>query len=507
MLEVQEPRTCVLGGQTRQRRMFGRLSTGAVIVLSVLGLVWVAAIIVVRSWLVVVLGGLLGLLIVWALTKITDEGDGWTRTVLDRIRFRLQIGLRVFGRTVVGGHPLWIPEAGDVPSVIGPLREIDAPTALGDFSLLHHAAPNGSWDHGHLTGMFEVIGDGDGLRETQETNAGGRKFGTVLRTLSAPQIPIDQLDMDTRAMPTDPSEYRAHVASLLSPSCPPRLRSSMEEVTEVGVGFSETYRSFVTVRMPLDQVRAKTYGEEDLAGVVDTATEALRTAAERFMHNGFEVRTVLGPRRVAAYIRHTYVPSWSPDDLSGLETLADAWAFFGYDHGDHRGRSLRVEALDKGEWWHAVATIPVDAWPTNEVSVRWLEGLVTDTSSAVIRTVRAQHRLVSKRTARERAAVGLTIDEADLYKEAKRGQASTGETEAQASAARRVLEDLRGGAAGDVPAVRVLVSARDRFDLEDARGVIEAAADDMGIHRLHWYDRRHDLAMALMCPFGKGVKL
>ncbi|NHA02149.1 hypothetical protein G5V59_27610 [Nocardioides sp. W3-2-3] len=51
-----------------------------------------------------------------------------------------------------------------------------------------------------------------------------------------------------------------------------------------------------------------------------------------------------------------------------------------------------MEAGPAGQWFHAVASIPMDGWPLRGVHSRWLEGLVTDTDRAVIRTVRAQHQ-------------------------------------------------------------------------------------------------------------------
>ncbi|NHA02148.1 hypothetical protein G5V59_27605 [Nocardioides sp. W3-2-3] len=98
------------------------------------------------------------------------------------------------------------------------------------------------------------------------------------------------------------------------------------------------------------------------------------------------------------------------------------------------------------------------------------------------------------------------MDSASLHGQAKRGQVSTGETEEQASAAERVLSDLRSAAAGCLPAVRVLVSAGSPQELEDARSVVEGAADEMEIQRLRWYDKAHDLAMFTVLPLGRGVK-
>lgn len=512
--ELAQPRTSVLGGQTKERRSFGSLSGGAVGILALLGLGWIIAILVTTASgasvvvsLIVIGGGLvLGFVLVKAMTRVTDEGDGWLRAALLRGRARVHDGITILGRTVIAGRQLWVPEAGEVPAAVRQFREIDVPTSAGTVSLIHHPDPRRGYEHGHLTGVLEIIGGGDGLREIHETNRRGEKFGLITRGHAGPQVPVEQLDIETRVLPTDPEEYRRHVEGLLKDDIPPALRESMRELTEFGAGTSETYRSFVTVRMPLERLHSRSFGREDLGGVVDTATETLRGAAERLMRAGYDVRSVLSPRRVGAYIRHLYVPSYGVDQLDGLETTADAFAFFGYDHGPDR-RSLAVEAGPAGEWFHAVGSIPLDGWPLAPVGMRWLEGLVTDTERAVVRTVKAQHRLIAPKETQSRAAVGKTLDDADLNKQDRTGQTSTGEREEQASAAGRVLADIIDGAAGDVPSVRVLVSGRTPYELEDARSVVEGAADDMLIRRLRWYDGAHDLAMITMLPFGRGVKL
>lgn len=509
-LAAVTPRTSVLGGQTRERKTFGALSAGAVGALALLGVGWIVAIIVAPGGLALVVifgGGAVGVGLVRAMTHVNDEGDGWLRAVSLALRYRLQSGVRILGRDVIRHRVLWIPQVGAVPGAIGQLRELDVATGAGTVSLVHHPDRRRGFEKGYFTGSLEVIGGGDGIQEIHEVNSQGIRFGRILKNLASPRVPVDQVDFDTRVLATDPGEYRRHVESLLKAEIGAELEESMRELTEIGAAASESYRSFVTVRMPLDQVISSTMGREDLDGVVDAATEALRLAAERLMRGGYDVRSVMSPRRVGAFIRHTYVPSYGVDQLDGLETVADAFAFFGYDHGQS-GRSLRVEAGDHGEWYHAVASIPMDGWPLAEVGVRWLEGLVTDTERAVIRTVRAQHRLIPRREARDRAAIGRTLDEADLHRQAKREQTSTGELEEQASAADRLLRDLRtDGAAGDLPAVRILVSGRSRHELEDARSVIEGAVDDMSIQRLRWYDKCHDLAMVTLLPMGRGVKL
>jgi hypothetical protein len=83
---------------------------------------------------------------------------------------------------------------------------------------------------------------------------------------------------------------------------------------------------------------------------------------------------------------------------------------------------------------------------------------------------------------------------------------STGVEEAQASAAARVLHDLlHEQAAGDRPALRVLVSSGSPAELRLARERIEDAAQDAHIARLRWHDRRHHHAMQAVLPLARGI--
>ncbi|NHA02091.1 hypothetical protein G5V59_27305, partial [Nocardioides sp. W3-2-3] len=136
-LAFEEPRTGILGGQTRERKSFGSISTSTVAIFALLGFVWVIAIVVFRSYLVIVGGGLLGFLAVRAVTRVDDEGDGWLRAALLSTRRRLDTGVIVLGVRVRAPRTLWIPAVGTVPAETGELREIDVPTGAGTIVLLH----------------------------------------------------------------------------------------------------------------------------------------------------------------------------------------------------------------------------------------------------------------------------------------------------------------------------------------------------------------------------------
>ncbi|MFY0408620.1 SCO6880 family protein [Solicola sp. PLA-1-18] len=486
----------LLGGETRRRNLFGSFTGGQIAVMTGASVLWLVVLLVSQSFAVLVVGalGLLGLS--WLLRRQDSSGDSWGRTRGEGLWFWLRRRR---------GLDVWSP-GGDLPTSVGAFRELtyaddpDAPPV----ALVHQRdraqrfGPQSS-----LVAVLEIVGGGDGLREVSEVNRRGSRFGQLLGTLASPESPVEQIDIETRVVPADPGAYAGEMAAMLTPGCPPALRASMEQLAAHGAAQTETYRTFATVRMPLAAVQARVVGR--VASAEDTvvaAVDALRVVVDRLERSGHVVRGVLGPRRVAAMVRHLHVPSFGIDDLDGLERIRDGWAFPITPMRD----AVRVDGPD-GPWFHAVASVPRDSWPMDVVGMRWMQNLVTDVNPATIRTVKAQHRLVPKRLARGKATIGLTLDTAAIRSREKKQAVSTGEDEASATAAQRIMNDLLGaGTAGDHAAVRIIVSAPDLGALTVARSAVSAAAEDSGITRLRWYENRHHQALQLGAPLARGIR-
>ncbi|MDT0342712.1 hypothetical protein [Streptomyces litchfieldiae] len=211
---------------------------------------------------------------------------------------------------------------------------------------------------------------------------------------------------------------------------------------------------------------------------------------------------VLGPRRLGALIRHLHDPDLDIDELDGIESVLDGWS-----QTRTPGRDwVRTEGVHR-PWFHAVASVPRDAWPLQPVTARWMEHLVTGIHPATIRTVQVQWRLVPKVLARERARLALTYDTADRHGERRRGQVSTGVSEASMSSSRRVLQDLLTPVVGGThPAVRLHLSAPSTTELAAARVRLVAAAEDGGVTRLRWHAHRHHQALLTALPLARGIK-
>ncbi|MGH3424180.1 MAG: SCO6880 family protein [Nocardioidaceae bacterium] len=486
----------LLGGETRRRNLFGTLSGGQVGLVAGASLVWLLVLVVSQSFLVLVVGAFALLALVWALRRQTLTGDSWTRSRGE--------GLWFWWRRR-RGTDAWTP-GGALPDAVGTFREltyVDNPDAP-PVALIHQRdqaqrfGPQSS-----LVAVLEIVGGGDGLRDLTEVNRRGSRFGQLLGTLASPESPVEQIDIETRVLPAEPRMHEQHLAALVVDDCPPLLRRSMAQLALHGAAQTETYRTFATVRMPLQAVQARVVNRTPTAeDTVTAAVDALRVVVDRLERSGHVVRGVLGPRRIAAMVRHLYVPSFDLDDLAGLENIRDGWAF----PVTPMRTAVRVDG-PSGPWFHAVASVPRDSWPMDTVGMRWMQNLVTDVNPATVRTVKAQHHLIPKRLARGKATIGLTLDTAAIRSREKKQTVSTGEDEASATAAQRVMGDLlNAGTGGDLPAVRVIVSGPDLGALRVARSAVTAAAEDSGITRLRWHDNRHHQAMVLAAPLARGVR-
>lgn len=483
---MSEVRTCVLGGETRARSLFGKLSGNGVGVLVVVGVVGLLLVLAYRS--LVLLGVLamtmLGLYVV--LTRRTVHGDSAVGRWIETIWFGVA---RRRGRTTF--------QAGD-PAWLAPVRELTAASPSGaPIAVLHSANSRGGYGlDSTVTTVLEIIGGGDGLREISETNRRSASFGRVLGALASATSPVLRVSFATRVLPTAPDTYLGLIDSQLITGCPPKLRDSMREVGLTAAANSETYRTFVTVELdPTRLPRENGAGPEGLAAA---AAAALRDVVERLDRAGYPTRNVLGPARQAAWMRHLLSPDMKIDEHEDIQGWRDAFGFPVTGERDY----VRVDG-PWGPWFHAVSSIPRDAWPMEAVDTRWMTGLVAQSDRAVVRTVVSTFELIPVSRAREEAKIALTTDTADLVQQAKRGQVSTGVEEASAQAAQLVMDDLmRQGTGGCRPSVHVHLTASSPELLDLDRQTVTVAAEQAGISRLHWHTDRHHQALALVAPVG-----
>lgn len=495
--EVVEPRTYVVGGETRKRGMFGIVGgwkgLGAVTVGIVIFTIVETQ---VQSWwpIVIALGVAAAAMIV--MVGRTASGDSWAGVRRDRLRRRiaLRFGMDRFEPGVDPATGLRV-----VPSEVGLIETFTVPNGRHKMGVVVHAS-----QVTYYSTVVEIVGGGDGIVELSATNNRGKDFEDLLFACSRAGFPVDEIDVSTRVTIGGRAEYlkwlgdRAHHAG-------EELADSTLEVAGMVTKGAENYRSWMVVCMPDDQLAAQVARLGKRPTVANKAEHAARVTLEvcrLARRRGFKPVKILSPIEIGGLIRHLYVPSVEADDHADIRSLREG--FVPYGPGADTG--FVAFGPDGSQWWHASASVPRDGWPLQPVDARFLESLVTDVTPATIRTVTAQHRLVPKVAARRAAVRAKTLDEADILAEEKRGKVSTGESEAQSDASSRLLRDLLYGQAGGAhPALRITVSGHSASDLADARERVDAAAQDAGFGRLVWHDSRHHHGHLLTLPFGRGI--
>lgn len=498
MVDVHEPRTSRLGGETRKRGFFGHLGWKQWVVIILAAAVMAFVQLAVQNLAVLLIEIVIALGGFTLLRRKTEVGDSWAARRMDHLRH---------------GISTWTATDTYDPTVhpVTGLRALPREVGRIDFLAVAHSAGEkvrrdelAVISHGnHMYTVLEVEGFGDGVRSVREVNAQGIRTGRFLYAAARPDMPVDQIDISTRVLPVDTGEYSKWVDANGDPTVNPALVQNLLDLADEVGWNGESYRSWMVLRMPIvDLIRLGGRGiktQEDIAEVAWDATGRLAREAQRA---GFSVRQGMTPRKLGAMVRHHYFPSYEMDNVEGIESPRDGWMPY-VNHLD----AFEVVGPDGSSWWHATATVPRDGWPMHDVGVRWLEGVVTAITPPVLRTITAQHRVVARAKAKGEAALSLTLDQAQVLRQDNQGQISTGENEAQVDGSRLVLSDLvHNSAAGDKVALRFTLSARTYEGLMDARLRVSAAAEDIGIDRLLWHDTRHHHAHLLTAPLARGMK-
>lgn len=496
-MSVSTPeRTSLLGGESRPRRLFGQLSVSQLIALSVAGIVGMVLLVTTQSLIVLGIEVLIALGVRWVWRRRTRDEDSMLDVLGDSTRLKIAeyTGADRYDPPAIQPRPVPL-ELGSVSFASAQAHD-NAP----EMAVVDHAS-----DHGdYLSTVVEVLGGGEGLRDVRETNAAGAAFGALLYGLAAPGMPVEQIDLTTRVLPVPASAYRQWARDHVDEDAAPVVTENLTDLAGRVSACGERYRSWMTLRMPRAGLaaRASRTGRVTPERILDAAYEVTAEVARRAGESGLTVRGGQGPVRLGALVRHLYNPSYQIGDVTGISSVRD-----GFQPYRSTRRALHVPAEKGPDWWHATASVPRDGWPLRPVGMRWLEALVTDITPATIRTVTAQFRLTSAQTARERAAVAHTLDQAEIKGDQAAGRVSTGLNEAQASASARVLDDVVNKAAGCLPALRITVSAPGETELSEARDRVHNAAMDEGqINRLRWHDTRHHQAHLLTLPFARGIR-
>lgn len=492
----EEPRTYFIGGDNSAarwitpRRVWQVLGALALLV-AVVGTVSITqSLLVLAAW-----AGSIGLGFL-LLRRRDRRGAAWAGSLAERLRATLAYRL---------GWDAYDPEIESSPCVLGRVSVL-APSATEnspELAVIDHR------DERVFTTVLRIEGGGDGLHEIWEGNQRQSRFGQLLRTIANDNnLPVNQLDMLTHAVPATGREYRRHIEAELRSDLPEAVAESMAALGDLVSERSEGYSSYVVLRLPVDDLADRCradLGEVSDEGLAETAFLVTGEVGLMLEEAGYPALPGgVPPRSLGALIRHLYLPSRSADDLEGVDRTLDGFPAFAQARD---GRSVISFDEQAGiTWHHAIGDVPTDGWPLDLVPGRLLSQLIVEAPPGLYRTVVSQFRLLPQHVAVGRARGALTSARAGVISQNKRGVVSTGVPESREDAASLVLSDVgRGQHAGVLPMVRMLVSAPSAPQLQRARNSVQTLAASTGFAKWRWRDGRHAQAMMTCLPLGRGI--
>ncbi len=478
----EEPRTYFIGGANSAarwitpRRVWQLLGGLALLVAVVYTVTVTQSILTLVVWAAVIgIGALLG-------RRRDRKGDAWTGSLAEKVRASLAWRF---------GWDAYDPEFEGTPFALGRVSVL-APSATEDspeLAVIDHR------DERVFTTVLRIEGGGDGLHEIWEGNQRQSRFGQLLRAIANDDnLPVNQLDMMTHAVPATGDEYRRHMAAELRPALPPPVEESMLSLGDLVSDRSEGYSSYVVLRMPIDDLATRCradLGQISDEGLAETAFLVTGEVGLMLEEAGYQALPGgLPPRTLGALIRHLYLPSRSAHELSGIERTLDGFPAFAQARD---GRSvISHDEVAQMTWHHAIGDVPTDGWPLDVVLGRLLSQLILEAPPGLYRTVISQFRLVPQHIAVSRARGAATSARASVIGQNKRGVVSTGVPEGREDAAQLVLSDVgRGQHAGVLPMVRMLISAPSAAQLHRARNSVQTLAAGTGFAKWRWRDGRH----------------
>lgn len=357
----------------------------------------------------------------------------------------------------------------------------------------------------HFVSVLEVSGGGQGIQTTASHVQRESAFQEVLKVIAAKRYGVSQLDVITRATSAMAEDFpRARLAEWVTPA----ISTSMEQLESQGQATAQQIRSWVVVRMPVEDL-----GESLRSEGMQVNDESLGLAALRVVgrvtrlltDRSIDVHRGLSPRALAGVIRSLLLPDRSGDDLSEINEFWDAWPGFApTELGD--GLVTYDPSTSQPAWYHATGSIPRHGWPKSLVHGRWLDRLVF--------TDEVRHRLIMSSfvTYDHGAALSLAIDQATtassrVLKNRSQGKVEFGGLEYQETSASVVGKDIQiRQAAGVRVLTRVMVSARSAAALSRAREETSTILSQaLGVTEFWWDDSRQAVGVLAALPIGKEI--
>jgi hypothetical protein len=460
------------GGLTKRDVGLGAAGLLVAVVLAVAGLALAEVVVVVVTG--VLIGGL----------RMADAGGADAGARLGGWAARWLVA-----RAGVNGH-----RAGEGWSrSMGRMRVLAVEAGEAELGLVELAAGRGRrW----LVGVFVLAGETLGLADDAVEERACSRLGSFLNRLADHRLPVDQVDFVTRVCPA----RAADGSGVAGPAA-----AMVEGLEELAAAQATETRHWLVVRMPVDGLLERSArlsgagGDSVVAAAFATMGEVARAAED----GEFAPAWALTPAGWAGLVRCWFDCDRAPEEALGSDRLSDAVPSFEVAAG---GAAVRASGL-VSDWWHSALVVPVAGWPSTPVDARFMHRLVVSVRPDTVRTVVVQFPLLPRRLAVKRARTVTAAALAAVSRATRRGEVTEGGETVRANAGAWLLEDMaEHGAAGVTPQLRVLVSARDRRGLLDARAEAEFTLDLMGFNEVAWLDGDQSRGLAATLPVAMGTR-
>ncbi|MFZ2175806.1 MAG: hypothetical protein WAW17_17570 [Rhodococcus sp. (in: high G+C Gram-positive bacteria)] len=516
---MSEQRTAVLGREIARRGILPFPEPVVIAWCATVALAIAALFIVGQSWQVLLFDALVIMSVLGATLEIDHRESYASRKAKDmRNKQRRKRGEHIF---ISAGDPLFgDPDADpgwDKPVPLYRAEPVDLTgTGLDDMFIIEQRTPG---DNDYYSVVIAMQGLAEGLRGDPEWAVTSAAFGRTLASFAKRGSFIRGAAMLHRSVPEDLVPHETWVAEKIKAMGPAAqvvvaaIRSYGQLIDRIRP-YSEGHRSYGVLIFPksadLLAEGARIARRKDapliggIAQVIRDETMRAVGALERAKMGRVEV---YGEQRACAVIRACLDPSFPLESHKGVR-WENCWP-------SYIGGEDTVQVA--GKWHTRVGTIPPRSIEPVELGPLWLAPLLTGVdpdpgddeipAAPTIRTVMVRMDFVEASKAREAAKVDATQDKAKQIDEQRKGKTTDGTSEVMASASARRREDLKPGTQhhGLIYSMAVSVTGRDEDDALRACMRVSQAADDCGISEIEWQKNRHDVAMFMTLPLGRGL--
>lgn len=355
----------------------------------------------------------------------------------------------------------------------------------------------------YYTVTMEILGSSSAIREEHRRESGHVARGQYLARLARRQSLVTHVQSLARAVPMDSADHLLWVKKRVAKNVPAILLESYGALCETVRSRSEQHRTYETFRIPNSSAlfrRAEALGGGD-EGIGQAIYQEVRSAMSQatMMGSILDFRP-LGPRSMAALLRHLQDPDFDIDDYEGAD-LMDCW-----QHLD--GESSPLSLVVNNHWHIRTGYVPASAFSPQAIPVEALEAVISGIQPAVVHSVSMVMELEDARSARSKARTDAAMDRAKKKQIEKSGVVTDGSDDVLLDASHQRLLDLKPGSGhhGAAYALYISFAVESADEILSTTDIVEAAAADAGIEFIDWMDHRNDLALITTMPFTRGIR-